>query len=718
MTDPHSSELSLGQTRRATKFDATNPIFRQPTFSDATKASKIENVDSAYEVRHFLGTQETSCLKAWLKHFDKNQNGKIEYHEFTAAMNSLGFSGNVDEIWSCMDEDHSGELTFDEIGGEEAATWKAFRLWCGSRFTNPRDIIRQLKLASTRQLTVGSRGQGEDIILESEFVDGCAMMGWHLGFESLIFSALNVDNDGCLSTKDFKWIDAEVKRYRAKEDAKRRCTRMTLRRSRGKQASQAALNDFKMFLKKQFGSLFRAWRRALDSDGSMTVQRPELFKACRTINWRGDVRALWRALDFDSSGATTLEELCPLSARLLSLFKEWIVAQFGPKPAQAMWRAFDKNQRRKLSYSCFVQECESRGFSTKVRTLAAYFDWQDKKYLIEEDFSILDFWRPPEWLTAVPNFEALELFKKQLLAKYNHYLKAWRAAMDKDNSNSCSWHEFQEAAKHIKFSSDVAGAWMALDQDLSGYITLKEIDGESHAVLVEFKRWADNNFGGVRSCFKVMDSDKSNELNFREFRAACRNFGWKGNVRKLFFSFDQQGEGLLQMKEVAFLDDWEIPLDPNETEDAAVDVEEDRKDGPSGAGHQMLEYRSLVPGPGAYNVVTGFAAPQTAPTARHGGAYSFTLRNPWRSRKRQTTTVGPANYEPDLKTTTNRKPAWSFGSSATWRGKVTQSASPGPGAYEVQPSTQVGPKFSMRPRRGLFLHPSQKIAGTLERYVH
>ena len=33
------------------------------------------------------------------------------------------------------------------------------------------------------------------------------------------------------------------------------------------------------FMKKQFGNSFRAWRHALDLDGSMNLQRAELFKA-------------------------------------------------------------------------------------------------------------------------------------------------------------------------------------------------------------------------------------------------------------------------------------------------------------------------------------------------------------------------------------------------------------------------------------------------------
>ena len=35
----------------------------------------------------------------------------------------------------------------------------------------------------------------------------------------------------------------------------------------------------------------------------MNLQRPELFKVCRTLGWRGDMRLLWQALDADSAGS-------------------------------------------------------------------------------------------------------------------------------------------------------------------------------------------------------------------------------------------------------------------------------------------------------------------------------------------------------------------------------------------------------------------------------
>lgn len=377
-------------------------------------------------------------------------------------------------------------------------------------------------------------------------------------------------------------------------------------------------------------------------------------------------------------------------------------------------------RRKKLSYAQFISECEARGFTKKTKSIPPMLDWQNKRYLLEEDLAFLDVWRPPAWLTSSPNPQAADGLRRQMLQKCNHYLRAWRV-LDKDNSNSCNWHEFKEAVKQLKFNGDVPGAWLALDEDLSGFITLREIDADAHDALVEFKCWADEEFGSVRAAFKVMDGDQSNELNYKEFHGACRSFGYSGDMRALFTALDQQGERKLQMKDVAFLDDWELQLDLKELRDGSAITESLKGEETRKAfATSLLEYSTKVPGPGAYDVLSGFGAAPGMPTARHSGAFSFTCR---RSRRLQKVHASPATYTPQ--TVSRRKPAWGFGSTprevTSVRPKIDsydedrspedQRVSPGPGSYDLR-STLTGPQFSMKPRRGLPLHPSQRDALT------
>lgn len=123
-------------------------------------------------------------------------------------------------------------------------------------------------------------------------------------------------------------------------------------------------------------------------------------------------------------------------------------------------------------------------------------------------------------------------------------MRGWRL-MDKDNSNTCNWprgsrifgvptvrYEFLSASKVVGFE-DPASAWLVLDKDLSGAISLAEIDSTANEMLIELKQWADQEFGGVRAAFRVLDKDKSGELSLKEFRIAAGRPNFQENQRNI-----------------------------------------------------------------------------------------------------------------------------------------------------------------------------------------
>ena len=57
-------------------------------------------------------------LRKNFKHFDTNNDGKIELDEFAALMNALGASDSDEEIaigFDAIDTDSSGVIEFDEF---------------------------------------------------------------------------------------------------------------------------------------------------------------------------------------------------------------------------------------------------------------------------------------------------------------------------------------------------------------------------------------------------------------------------------------------------------------------------------------------------------------------------------------------------------------------------------------------------------------------------
>jgi len=96
---------------------------------------------------------------------------------------------------------------------------------------------------------------------------------------------------------------------------------------------------------------------------------------------------------------------------------------------------------------------------------------------------------------------------------------------------------------------------------------MMEYDQPSAELLGSFKRWADENYGGIRKAFMAIDHDGSGTLSLPELKKACRRMKWTGEVRLLFECLDHEGEKdkpqskrSLTLKDVAFLDSWEVGI--------------------------------------------------------------------------------------------------------------------------------------------------------------
>jgi len=224
-------------------------------------------------------------------------------------------------------------------------------------------------------------------------------------------------------------------------------------------------------------------------------------------------------------------------------------------------------------------------FNRPTALLFSQLDKDGNKKLEVDDMKFLDKWKPLEFLTVTANYEAMEEVRQKLLRHSGKYIKAWRNLLDKDATNRCNWYEFQEACEAVGYKGDIAGAWRAFDEDLSGYISLREVDEESSQILLGFRKWANDSFGGVKSLFNVFDTDASGSLSFQEFRAACRIYGYEGSTKILFAALDcdhgiNRGKGELSWKELDFLDDWDL-----QNEEDVAEEKHDQKEkeaGPSG----------------------------------------------------------------------------------------------------------------------------------------
>ena len=337
----------------------------------------------------------------------------------------------------------------------------------------------------------------------------------------------------------------------------------SLRKQQAHEAQEQTMQRFKEYLIKKHGNLVRAWRVALSND-LMAIPKTPFLKACALLGFSHEARDLWRVLDKDDSGFASLEELDPPSAETLARFKAFLESKFGS--VSHGFASLEPDVGKKVSYKQFDKSLREWGWAGHTKHLFQHLDKQNSKTIEESELKFLERWHPQPYFLAEANYAAREELRELIGQKYGgHFLKAWKHLLDKDGSNRCNWNEFQAACQKIRYHGDTPGAWRAFDEDLSGYITLNEIDTEANATLCDFKNWAWSEFGTVRAAFGVFDHDASNSLTFQEFRGNCRIYGYSGNARQLFAALDVNQEGTLSMNETCFLDDWEMDRNYDET---------------------------------------------------------------------------------------------------------------------------------------------------------
>jgi len=492
-------------------------------------------------------SSEGHSLKAWMRHFDRNHDMSISRLEFTYGMAQLDYHGSheLNELFHAIDTDRSGEIALEEIDTVAARLWAKFRRWCAVEFVDNKEMVSKIS-------------DGGATINQRQFTEGCERLGWSGGSLDTVFACLDRDDSGIIEISDLKWFEAAKKTHVRKALAKQRSLKAQDAAQEERQKTLNTVTSFKRYLKQKYSSYLRAWRCAIDLDGSMTVQKHELFKMCHESSWSGDVRILWQGLDRDDSGITSLEEIDLRTAEQLAKFKDCMTSKFGS--VNQAFQAFDVQKKGKLNVSEFIVSCKKHGFEDADKSLFLGLALRDK-YLLEKDVHFLQKWRPAPYLVCAPNEQAAEDFKACLLRLYDCYVRAWRVCLDKDSSNKVGWQEFVAATAKVRFKGDVAGAWRFFDDDLSGFITLREIDAEASEALLAFKLWVDDEFGCAKSAFDAFDTDNSREMSKTEFRQACRTFGFAGDSKALFDALDVDRQGQISHNEISFIDGWELPVE-------------------------------------------------------------------------------------------------------------------------------------------------------------
>ncbi|CAE7184345.1 unnamed protein product, partial [Symbiodinium necroappetens] len=492
-------------------------------------------------VKKFLTRKEGSVLRAWVQRLDPDCERQVSQQQFLRYLRDAKYPEDPTALFEGLDEDGGGELSLQDLDEEDGSLYWNFQEFCVLKFRKGvEDFMRSMGSSNAWE-------QIEDMKISfTQFREGLQSLGWEEGHEDRIFDALSLDQRNLIKA-DMKWLDVECRRVARKEKARWLAVqeqRLRERRSKQRDPSEVLL-EFKNMLKRKYGTLIRAWRRALCQRDTMTLQRSQFLKACSELGWRKDVRGMWQKMDRDSNGCVTLEEFDYESAQVLAHFSKFVTDSF--RSYEVAFTVLDADRNNYVPFEEFSTRLGQLGFKHSTADLFAALDLQNTGRLYQEDFRFLEKWQTQPIDPDCAGSLILSPGQSQAVRSEESWFHP---------ATTGAAGRFQSACKEVGWSEDVPGAWCALDKRKAGSLTLQDIDPSAGEALVSFRDWAVEQFGSVKTCFMVLDDDGSNEVTSFEFKQACRAYGYRGPAKLAFKALDTNGRGALCTDDVAFLDEW------------------------------------------------------------------------------------------------------------------------------------------------------------------
>lgn len=154
----------------------------------------------------------------------------------------------------------------------------------------------------------------------------------------------------------------------------------------------------------------------------------------------------------------------------------------------------------------------------------------------------------------------LKKFLEILTHKFGSVTRAWRVAMDTDESGTLTFREFSQALERVGYHGDFRSLWFQLDTDLSGHISLHEMDPTNAMKLEKFRTHCIQQFGSMEGAWKrVIDIDRSGTCGLYEFQEACKKMGYTdlSEAAVVFGLLNTAYGDTIVYNQVKFLQNWE-----------------------------------------------------------------------------------------------------------------------------------------------------------------
>eukprot|EP00929_Paragymnodinium_shiwhaense_P075605 TRINITY_DN38674_c0_g1_i1.p1 TRINITY_DN38674_c0_g1~~TRINITY_DN38674_c0_g1_i1.p1 ORF type:complete len:896 (-),score=148.95 TRINITY_DN38674_c0_g1_i1:330-3017(-) len=533
-----------------------------------------------------------SVLRAWRLVLDPDGDQSLLYGEFIEACEGLDITDKlkIDSLWSACIR-RSRERGRNQPPGLSELSPKDYKV-----MQTLREFLAENYGGAVGMFAAVTGNCVNGLVSKADFFRACQGCKGH---EQVFNEYLDARGSGFIGVADIALVEIDGVKRKAALDVmfalsldKDKSVSIKLRKhERARlQAQETAVKEFRQRLRGSAGGSFiRGFRRYLDSSGKLTLSKVDLLLACKKVAFAGDASALWRALDSDADGIVTLHDLDVRMALVLASFRRWcyeqsggcvkaldaLSASRGPKVAPK-WVTEEFSVHLSGAWNCCGLPVEISQRKA-IALLVEAFDVGGLGIITPGDAAFLEKAELQPWLCADADLEAMNKLTNAFKTGYGSQLGAWRRLLDTKDTNRVHYKTFFSACQAFKLQGSAPGIWRALDKNLTGALTFRELDPAAAKALMEFKSWGEVLFGTVRRAFLELDQDHASDMSVASFKRSISNMGFRGDVEHLVkilrpevsSQFDM-AEARVTLEDVEYLSSWK----PDEAEEARYPEED------------------------------------------------------------------------------------------------------------------------------------------------
>mmetsp|Transcript_72018 Transcript_72018/g.154131 ORF Transcript_72018/g.154131 Transcript_72018/m.154131 type:complete len:791 (+) Transcript_72018:91-2463(+) len=289
------------------------------------------------------------------------------------------------------------------------------------------------------------------------------------------------------------------------------------------------------------GSLLRGWRRELDRLGELEVDFTDFIRVAVNLGYTGDISRLFGS-DGDAS-KLSLTEVAPREGQLMDRVKCWIRDKFGS--VRKAFSEFDVDKAGKLDRGQLIEALRRHGFEAGVEELNAIYDcidYSDDGVELEEILI----------LEVDPKVRSQEIYKEKV-----GKMSVWKQLAAQEFLEATS---MEAKAKKAKPTHRLAPRpWNAKTFEQMPQVSchkrlmaVKDVFRRQRRARLAFLAHLRKAFGTeVRGLRRALDTDGTYSFSYMTLRRYCNKANLKIDLRDLWGSLDQDGDGVVRLEEMA-----------------------------------------------------------------------------------------------------------------------------------------------------------------------